>query len=175
MARAKKTVISNVSFEKAQEASSEYTKADNKLSKIESKMNERINKIKEEYVEETTQLSEEKERQFAVLEVYATEQQEKWGDKKSFELLHTTIGFRTGTPKVEKDKKFTWEAVLKLVKKHKALAAKFLRTKEELNKKNILAEKDDKVLAKLKNGCFIYIDQVETFYVEPKVEELQTT
>lgn len=172
--RTKKKVVSNVTLEQAQEASQSFAVDSNKLQKIEAKMNEEITKVRSRYQDEITELKEKLEEPTEVLEVYATEQKTTWGKKKSVELLHCIIGFRTGTPKVVKDKKFTWDAVLELMQKNKTFS-KFIRTKSEINKEAILAEKNEAVLNQMLEDCYIKIDQDETFFVQPKVEELQTS
>ncbi|RYF85794.1 MAG: hypothetical protein EOO03_12765 [Chitinophagaceae bacterium] len=172
MSKLKKKVIQNVSLEQAQQASEFFATQHNTLSKIQAKLNEEINKVRSKYSEQITDLQESLEEPMEVLEVFAREQKENWGKKKSTELLHTIIGFRIGTPKVCKDKKFTWDAVTELIKKNKALAKLFIRTKEELNKEAILATKDESVLGQLKEEAFVYIDQEECFYVEAKQEEI---
>jgi phage host-nuclease inhibitor protein Gam len=169
--KTKKTTISNVSLEDAQLASESYAVAATKLSKVEAKMNEELNKVKSKYQDEITDLKEELELPIETLEVFAKEQQDKWGKKKSMELLHCVIGFRTGTPKVTKDKKFTWDAIVELVKKQKAFKP-FIRTSEELNKDAILSCKDDEMLKTLKHECYIEVVQEESFYVEAKKEDL---
>jgi phage host-nuclease inhibitor protein Gam len=133
-------------------------------------MNERINKIRNEYYEEIVQLNEEKEAQFEILEVYANNQKDNWGRRKSMELFHSVIGFRTSTPKVIKDKKFTWEGITELVKEK---FPSFVRTKTELDKEAIIALRDDDVILKLKKACYVDVVQNESFYVEAKSEELQ--
>jgi phage host-nuclease inhibitor protein Gam len=172
MSRIKKKTIANVSLEQANEASELFAVTHNSLSKVQAKMNEEINKVRSKYTEKITELQEQLEDPQEVLEVFAKEQQETWGKKKSLELVHCTIGFRTGTPKVCKEKKFSWDAVLELVKKSKSLAKLFVRTKDELNKEAILSTKDEGVLSQLKQEAYIYIDQEETFYVEAKQEEV---
>lgn len=169
--RVSKKTYTNITLEEAQEASQQFATTKNKLAKIEAKMNEEINKVKAKYADQVTELSEELEEPAEILEVFAKEQKNNWGKKKSLELLHCIIGFRTGTPKVGKKKGFSWEAVLELMKKN-ALFEKFIRKTEEINKETILAEKDEKLLQKLQDLCFISVDQDEKFYVEPKVEEL---
>jgi phage host-nuclease inhibitor protein Gam len=169
--RVSKKTFSNVSLEQAEKASSEFATGYNKLEKIEAKMNEELNKVKEKYQEQVTELKNELEEPAQVLETFAKEQKTNWGKKKSVELLHTIIGFRTGTPKVVKDKKFTWEAVLELMKKN-TLMKPFIRTTEEINKELILAEKNEKTLQALKEDCYIEIDQDEKFYVQVKKEEV---
>ena len=137
-------------------------------------MNEEINRVKSKYADQITELNESLEEPMEVLSVFAKEQQPNWGKKKSMELLHCVIGFRTGTPKVIKDKKFTWDAVLELMRKNKVFS-RFVRTKEEINKEAVIAEKNEAILNQLREECYISVDQDETFFVQPKIEELQTT
>jgi len=170
MSRTKKKVIANVTLEQAQEASAKYTNSYTKLTMIDARMNEEINTIKRKYQDRITDLKGDMEEPTEVLQVYAREQKKTWGKKKSMELLHTVIGFRTGNPKVEKSKKFTWEGITDLVK---GILPEFIRTKDELNKEAILALKeDDDQLAVLKEKCYISVVQDEAFYVEPKKEEV---
>lgn len=171
MRRISKVTVSNVTLEAAQEASQIVAEKQTQLSKLEAKMNEEINKVKSKYADEVNELTEDLKEPTIVLEVFAKEQQQNWGKKKSMELLHCIIGFRTGTPKVVKDKKFTWDAVVELIKKNKALKA-FIRTTEEINKEAILGEKNESVLNMLKEECFVGIDQDEKFYIDVKKEEV---
>jgi phage host-nuclease inhibitor protein Gam len=171
MARTKKKIFINVSLEQAQEASEVYATTSNRLAKIEAKMNEEINRVKSKYSDDITTLTELLEEPFEVLQVFAEEQQSTWGKRKSFDLLHCIVGFRTGTPKVVKDKKFTWDAVVELMKKNKIFSG-FIRTQEEVNKEAILCEKNEKLLKQLKDECYVTTAQDESFYVEPKVEEV---
>jgi phage host-nuclease inhibitor protein Gam len=169
--RVSKTVIANVTVEQAQQASNEFATGHTRLEKIEAKMNEEINKVKSKYQEEITEVKESIDQPYEMLQVFASEQKTAWGKKKSMELLHCTVGFRTGTPKVVKDKKFTWDAVLELLKKNK-LFKPFVRTTEEINKESILAENDENLLKQLKEECYVEVDQDEKFFVTVKKEEL---
>jgi phage host-nuclease inhibitor protein Gam len=165
-----KHATSKVTLEQAQDASAKFAHAAARLSMIEAEMNERINKIRNEYYEEIVRLNEEKASQSAILEAYGIDQKENWGRKKSFELFHSIIGFRTGSPKVVKDKKFTWEGITELVKEQ---FPSFIRTHAELDKEAIIALRDDALFQKLKKACYLDVVQSETFYVETKSEELQ--
>jgi len=169
--RVSKRTYREITLEQAQDASLQFATTKNSLAKIEARMNEEINQVKANYKDEITELTEELEEPQEVLEAFAKEQKDKWGKRKSMELLHCFIGFRTGTPRVSKKKAFSWEAVLELMKKE-TLFSRFIRKTEEINKEAILAEKDKAVLDKLNDLCYINIDQEEKFYVEPKVEEL---
>lgn len=171
MAKTKKLTISNVSLEQAQEASEQYAKSATSLAKVEAKMNEEINKVKSKYQDEITTLKEELDEPMETLEVFAKEQKDNWGKKKSHELLHCVIGFRTGTPKVVKDKKFTWDGITELLSKSKIFKP-FIRSTEEINKEAIIACKDENLLISLKKECYLEVTQEESFYVEAKKEEL---
>jgi phage host-nuclease inhibitor protein Gam len=102
------------------------------------------------------------------LEAYAIANKDTW-DGRSTDLTHARIGFQMGTPKVEKKKGFTWDAVLELVKASKVLAKEFVRTKVELDKKAILGA-DAKTLQQLETKAQIIIVQDETFYVKEHKE-----
>ena len=169
--RVSKKTFTNVTLEEAQQASNEFATGYNRLEKIEAKMNEEINKVKAKYQDDVTELKDQLSEPNSVLEAFAKEQKDNWGKKKSVELLHTIVGFRTGTPKVAKDKKFTWDAVLELMKKNRIFKT-FIRTTEEINKESILAEKDEKILQSLKEECYIEVDQDEKFFVTVKKEDL---
>ena len=175
-AKTKKKVYTNVTLEDANAASEKYSITQNSLAKEEAKMNEELNKVKSKYVDKISDLKEELSEPEEILHAFASEQKESWGKKKSLELLHTIIGFRTGTPKVSKDKKFTWDAVLELMKKNKAFK-KLIRQKDEINKENILAlkasdEKDKPILDLLKEEAYVFVEQDENFFVEAKLEEV---
>jgi phage host-nuclease inhibitor protein Gam len=170
MIREKRRVINNVDYEQAQEASAMYAEIAGRLSSIEAQMNERINSIKDEFQDEIIYLIREKEKQFEVLEMYAKEQKDNWGKRKSLDLLHSIIGFRTGTPKVTKDKKFSWEGVLELVKEK---FPSLVRVKCELDKEAIISMREDKEFLNLQKACYVDVVQEETFFVEAKVQELQ--
>lgn len=172
--RIKKNSATNFTIEQAQEASKTVAEKTNELEKIEAKMNEELNNVKSKYSDEITEIHEELEETKGMLEVYAREQRSSWGDKKSYELLHCILSFRTGNPKVSKQKQFTWDAVLELMKKNKSFKP-FIRVKEEINKEAILSlnsaiQKDHKLLKQLEDQCYLFIEQTESFFVTPKKE-----
>ena len=174
MAKKKEKVFSNVTQEQAQVASEQFATAFNKLESIESKMNDELTKVRSKYTADINLHTEAMQEPFDMLKAYAAENRKNW-DGKSLKLLHCTIGFRAGTNKVDKKKGFTWESVLELLKKFKNLK-QFIRTKEEVNKEEILKLKEgDKLLKELKDKAFIEIAQDETFYVNTKAEQVAAT
>lgn len=68
---------------------------------------------------------------------YAERTRATW-PTKSLKLVHGVLSFRLGTPKVDKDRKFTLEGVVDLCKRYGGKLAQFVRTKEELDKEAVL-------------------------------------
>lgn len=86
-------------------------------------------------------------------------------DRKSLDLVHAVIGFRTGTPKLKLLKGFKWEHVLA---KLKALGWRdAIRVKEEIDKDHLIG---NRAVYDLKTAG-LAVAQDETFYIEPKLEQ----
>jgi phage host-nuclease inhibitor protein Gam len=79
------------------------------------------------------------------------------------------IGFRTGTPKVTKDRKFSWEDVLDMVKEK---FPSLVRVKCELDKEAIIAMRENEQFLDLQKTCFVDVVQDEAFFVEAKLQTL---
>lgn len=181
--RQKKVVITGVSREQAEEAFAQYSKADAQIEKIQAGIDLQVAKLREKYQAELIELSEEKNQAHEVLEAYAMEQKDNW-KKKSLDMAHGTIGFRTGTPKLKTLKGFTWASALQLAKKF--LPFTYIRQTEEIAKDKLLADRDLKEVAvydtptgdlrevtmrEAMAACGIQVTQDETFYVETKKED----
>lgn len=108
----------------------------------------------------------------ALLEGWASANPEEFPkDRKSIDMVHGTVGFRTGTPKLKTLFRKTWEAVKETLKAFGLI--QFVRGKEEVDKEKIIAayqakEIGDNDLKKVG----VAVVQDETFFVEPKLEEL---
>ena len=177
MARQKKTIITGVTRESADEAFATYAKSDAQIQKINAEIELQCAKIREKYADKLATLSSEKDNAFDVLQSFATENQaELFTKKKSLDMAHGTIGFRTGTPKLKTLKGFTWEAAKNLVKE---FLPGYIRTTEEIAKDKLLADRDEdgseagtEPMRDRMSRCGIQVVQDETFYVEPKREEI---
>ena len=181
--RQKKTVIQGVTRETADQAFADYAKADARISKINAEIELQCAKTREKHQAELTTLTTERDQAFDTLQAFATENQaELFSKKKSLDMAHGTIGFRTGTPKLKTLKGFTWASALELVKSF--LPSGYIRTSEEVAKDKLLADRDMEEIAVFDQGeshivtmkdamtkCGIQVVQEETFYVEPKKEE----
>jgi phage host-nuclease inhibitor protein Gam len=77
------------------------------------------------------------EGKVALVQAWAEANPEEFGAKKSIETPHGIIGFRTGTPKLNKVARQTWETVKQAIQKRFGL--KFIRTREDLDKEGIIA------------------------------------
>ena len=181
--RQKKTVITGVTREAADEAFATYAKADASINKINADIELQCAKIREKYQNQLGVLQCERECAFDTLQAFATENQaELFAKKKSLDMAHGTIGFRTGTPKLKTLKGFTWASALELVKTF--LPSSYIRKTEEVAKDKLLADRDldevevtDQIVKtpmSMKDAmakCGIQVTQDEAFYVEPKSED----
>lgn len=167
--RQKKTIISGVSKEAAEEAFATYAKADAERAKITAEIELKCAQIREKHQDRLSQLQATQDDAFDTLQAYATENQtELFSKKKSLEMVHGTIGFRTGTPKLKTLKGYTWASALQLVRE---FLPGFIRSTEEIAKDKLLADREDETVAANLERCGILVTQDETFYVEPKKEE----
>lgn len=168
--RQKKTVITGVTREAAEEAFGKYAKADAQIEKINAEIDLQCAKIREKYQSQLGTLACDRECAFDTLQAYATENQaELFTKKKSLEMAHGTIGFRTGTPKLKTLKGFTWASALQLVKE---FLPDFIRKTEEIAKDKMLADRESEGMIDKLSKCGITVVQDETFFVEPKKEDV---
>jgi phage host-nuclease inhibitor protein Gam len=87
--------------------------------------------------------------------------------RKSLDLAAGIIGFRTGTPKLKLlSKAWNWEKVLAA-----ALSTfpNFIRSKPELDKEALIAQRDE--IADLLPLIGVKVDQDESFYIEPNLTD----
>lgn len=166
--RVKKNLITNISHEEAEQAMSVFAKCNTQLKLIETKMEEEKQQIDNKYLGEIAKLKSSMDDQVELLQVYGQKYKESWKGK-SLELIHGKIGFRTGNPKLVKDRKFTWDAVTELLKK--AFPA-FVRMSYEINKEALIAFRDKKEFEEIKESCYVDVTQDESFFVEAHSEEL---
>ncbi len=184
--RQKKTVISGVTREAADVAFATFAKADASINKINADIELQCAKIREKHQAELTRLTAERDSSFEMLQAFATENQtELFSKKKSLDMAHGTIGFRTGTPKLKTLKGFTWASALELVKAF--MPSSYIRKVEEIAKDKLLADRDLEDVKITESGlmeqevtmkeamakCGIQVVQEETFYVEPKKEDAE--
>jgi len=145
-----------------------FAQCNTQLKLIESKMEEEKQQIDNRFLNEINQLKETMDEQVRLLQVYGQQYKDSWKGK-SLGLIHGKIGFRTGNPKLIKDRKFTWDGVTELLKK---AFPSFVRTSYEINKEALIAFRDEKDFEKVRESCYVDVVQDESFYVEADAEEL---
>jgi phage host-nuclease inhibitor protein Gam len=166
--RKTKTLLpSAISREDAETAFAAFAEADARQQKIAATMDVQITKIREKYSDELARLGDEKEASFELIQGYAVSNRDDFGHKKSMDLVHGIIGFRTGTPKLKLRKGFTWPSVVNLLRE---FLPGYVRTSEEPAKDRLLADRDVPEVNAQFQKLGIMVDQDEVFFVEPKKE-----
>ena len=168
--RTKALIQSGITSEAMEQAFSEFATADAKIQNITSKMDIEIIRIREKYQDDITRFTEMKEKAFDILQAFGTEHRaELFSKKKSIETTHGVLGFRTGTPKLKTMKGFTWPSVTNLLKE---FLPYYVRTEEEPAKDKLIADRDEPGMEALMAKSGIVVVQDDTFFAEPKKEEV---
>lgn len=185
--RQKKTIVTGVTRDQAEEAFAKYAYSDSEEQRLLAEIELETVRLREHYQLELGTLKKDKEDAFEILEAFAREQKDElFSKKKSLEMVHGVIGFRTGTPKLKTLKGFTWASALTLVEE---FLPGYLRKTVEIAKDKLLADRDGDYIVEAPSGdhsgtiveplskrmakCGLVVAQDETFYVEPKKEEVE--
>jgi len=139
-------LVTSVTHEEAEQAMAAFAQCNTQLKLIGSRMEDEKQQINNKYLGDITRLKDSMDEQMSLLQVYGQQYKNGWKGK-SLALIHGKIGFRTGAPKLVKDRKFTWDAVTELLKK--AFPA-FVRTSYEINKEALIAFREDKEFGRIK-------------------------
>jgi phage host-nuclease inhibitor protein Gam len=152
----------------AEEVLGNYATADAAIRELNAQIDQQITKLREKYALALEDLTTERDKCFEGIQDYAESNAKLFIARRSYEMTHGTIGFRTGTPKVKPlNKKFTFASITELVKE---FLPKYLRTVEELDKEKIIADRG-KIDEKKMEQCGMQVVQDETFFIELKTEE----
>lgn len=153
--------------EDLEERMGDYARATIERDRQTAMMNKTITGIRERFEAVFATLDESAAAALADLEAWAALNPEDFGARRSIELLHGTIGYRTGQPALKTIKGVRWADVLARLK---ALRPDFVRTKEEPDKEALLAARGDLGADGLRSlGC--KVEQTERFYAEPRLDE----
>ena len=166
--RAKKQVLANISEEDYKENLAEYAKSEAEIRKINAEIDLAAQKLREKHQDKLENLGKIKTESFDVVMQYAEENPQLFEKKRSVETPFGNIGYRLGTPKLDRRKGFTWSACLELLK---SKFPQFVKVKEDINKEALLADKtlSDNDL----KTVGVEIVQNDTFYIDLKTEEVK--
>lgn len=133
--------------------------------------------VRARYEGQSAALAEGLRRRTATVQEWAEAHPEEFARKRSVELTHGTVGFRTNPPKLALlSRKWNWEAVVGAAKSR--TWSTFIRTHEEVDKDRILGlaanaadarQFNDEVLKPIG----LKIVRAESFYVNPKVTAVE--
>lgn len=130
-------------------------------------MDQELAFVRGKYEARLAEYGERLEARMAVAKDWCERNPEEFGARKSIEMTHGTVGFRTGTPKLRPLSGWTWEKVKNVAG---MILPDYIRTKAEVDKERILADRE--ILAPMLGKIGVRVDQDESFFVEPKREEL---
>jgi phage host-nuclease inhibitor protein Gam len=142
------------------------------IAKKEAQMNEQIQNLKERFNEETKDARAKVLTLSKEVETFCMLNKKDFDKKRTRTLTHGIIGFRTATPKVALlNRKYNWKTVLELVKK--VFDGKYVRTKEEVNKDELLSAVSQSILSDEQLAAIgMKVDQDEKFMYEIDWEKL---
>jgi phage host-nuclease inhibitor protein Gam len=130
-------------------------------------MDSRILDIRQEYeavlAENRLVLDEKMER----ARLWAEMNPEAFGAKKSIDMVHAVVGFRTGMPRLKTLRGVTWNLVLEMLSKRRL--TDYIRTKSEVDKDRLIADRE--ALADKLPAIGVEVVQDQAFFVEPKRED----
>jgi len=135
---------------------------------VEAKLNEELKAVRDRYQQDLTDLGEDADVEFKMLKEWAEAHPEEFAEKKSLDMTHGVLGFRTGTPAVRFLRGVSEDEAIALIKQDPRWD-RYLRMVTEINKAAVIEDRDALETAGL--AAFgLKITQSETFYVEPTIE-----
>lgn len=169
--RTKKKIVTPPSQCELSEVMKQFAEASSHIKALEAEEELQLLALRQEFEEKSRHLLEQRQNALEKLEAFGLHNRDElFSHKRSLELNHGVIGFRTGTPKVSKPRSITWGKVIEIL--HKSNSA-FLRTKHEVDKDKILANRNDEQLMQELEDLGIKVVQEETFFITLKESDFQ--
>jgi len=145
----------------------EYARAVIERDALTAEMEQRIRQIRAEYETRLAVLARAADAEFDLLAEWADRHPEEFSGRRSLELTHGVIGFRTGTPKLKTLRGVTWERVLERMTLRDL--QRYIRQKMEVARDLLIADRDVLGEAMLRE-IGVTVAQDETFFVEVRRE-----
>lgn len=153
----------------------EYAETAAKLAEIEAEMNLRLADIRKDFEGRIASISDASEAIFEDIQSFCSLHPETFQDgKKSVELIHGTVGFRTGMPRLtmprgRKEEELCSDMLpLPSVKK-------FVRQTYAVDKAAVISamsDESDNEVKRVLDSIGFRVSQAERFYIDPKFEEV---
>jgi phage host-nuclease inhibitor protein Gam len=134
-------------------------------------MNRAITEIREAHSARIDDIEARLKDKAALLEAWAGDHPEAFGKRKSLELTSGTIGFRTGTHKFKQLAGWSLDRI-KAALLATPWGAAYVRVKEEVDKARLISDAvSGNLTAEQIRTIGGRIDQEESFFVDPKLEQ----
>jgi phage host-nuclease inhibitor protein Gam len=136
-------------------------------------MDAEIQSVRDEYAGRLERVTGQLAIKTAAARDWAQKHPAAFGNRKSIEFTHATVGFRTGPPKLKLAPKSRWDQMLEILR-GTDWGKNYIRVKAEINKEQIIADVAAKNLsaAELRKAGAEVVQQ-ELFYVEPKFHQVE--
>lgn len=157
------------SREEAEALMNELAKHANTKRSLITERDAQVLEVNAQYEGPLADLDKQIEQHTDTLRVWAESHPEEFSKgRKSLEMTSGALGFRTGTPKLALlNRAWNWEKVTEAVERW---LPNFIRTKPEVDKENILGQRDE--LGPMLARCGLKVTQGESFFVEPKLSDM---
>lgn len=132
-------------------------------------MDEEIANVRKQFEDSISGVSGQIDESFSLVREWAEAHPEEFKDRKSIDMVHGTIGFRTGMPSLKTLRGITWEKVLLKINEMGLLP--YIRTRYDVDKEKMLADRAE-AIGSLFGQIGVQVKQDESFYVEPKRETI---
>lgn len=170
MARTKSAVLTPPSYNEVQTLLGRYAELDAKQVEKQAQLDQKITVLRDKAAPEINSIVEQKKEMLTKIQLFAETNREKYfSKKKSLDLQHGIVGFRVGTPKLKGVPRGA--KLLGLLNYFKSYLPGYIRTKTELDKEKILADRNKEEVQNHLKVKGLKVAQTETFFIELKKEE----
>jgi phage host-nuclease inhibitor protein Gam len=120
--------------------------------------------------ERLTDIDQELQVKSELIRNWAEANPSEFGNRKSLDMIHGTIGWRIGMPKLVKKAKETWDDLVAKVRE--GLGELYIRHKEQVDRESIIRDAGEGILTPaVLRSIGLSVTQDESFFVDPKIEE----
>jgi phage host-nuclease inhibitor protein Gam len=170
--RIKETITAPATRAEAEALMNEIALTVNNQRKLTAQMDATILAVREKYAESLSLCEDGVKLGMERMKLWALQNEREFGHAKSVQFAAGTIGFRTGMPEVALlNRQWTWKKALEAVE---AFLPAFIRKKPEIDKEAIVAQREDAKVKAALPRVGLAVVQYETFYVDPKLETVQS-
>ena len=144
----------------------------NRQTRLQAEIDKKILRLREAREGELTELAEQLDEKTEIALRWSAANEAEFAKRKSLVMTHGTVGFRTGNPRLKPITKFTWAKVLETIQRSATFAAAYVRTKAEVDREKLLADRDELGADGLR-VLGLKVVQEESFFVEPHLTTVE--